>query len=148
MSGQKNIGRETYWRSVFQEHVDSGLSIRRFCQTNSISEGSFFNWRKKLAIDPSLANGRAVQSRDGNHRGESQAKRSASGKQGSLASQAGDHPAANPSTSFVALNLPAANEPIEVVHPRGYVVRISNRANLDWLPHIFQMLDQCATRQE
>ena len=148
MSGQKNIARETYWRSVFQEHADSGLSIRRFCQTNGISEGSFFNWRKKLELDPSLANGRTVQSREGDHRGESQAKQSAGGKQASLASRSDDHPAASPSVSFVALNLPAANEPIEVVHPRGYVVRIPNRANLDWLPHIFQMLDQYATRQE
>ncbi len=148
MSGQKNIGRETYWRSVFQEHADSGLSIRRFCQTNSISEGSFFNWRKKLAIDPSLAKGQAVQSRGGNHHGESHAKQSASGKQGPLASRSDDHPAANPSTSFVALNLAAANEPIEVVHPQGYIVRIPSRANLEWLPHIFQMLDQYATRQE
>jgi hypothetical protein len=148
MSGQKNIGRETYWRSVFQEHADSGLSIRRFCQTNSISEGSFFNWRKKLAIDPSLAKGQAVQSRGGNHRGESHAKQSASSKQASLESRSDDHPAANPSTSFVALNLPAANEPIEVVHPQGYIVRIPSCANLDWLPHIFQMLDRHATGQE
>ena len=148
MSGQKKIGRETYWRSVFQEHADSGLSIRRFCQTNGISEGSFFNWRKKVALDPSLPNGRAVQSRDGNHRTESRANRSASGKQASLASRSDDQPTANPSASFVALNLPAANEPIEVVHPQGYVVRIPNRANMDWLPHIFQMLDQHATRQE
>ena len=148
MSSQKNIGRETYWRSVFQEHADGGLSIRRFCQTNGISEGSFFNWRKKLALDPSLASGRAVQSRDDNHRGESQAKQSTSGKQASLASRSDDHPVANPSASFVALNLPIANEPIEVVHPQGYVVRIPNRANVDWLPHIFQMLDQYATRQE
>jgi hypothetical protein len=148
MSGQKSIGRATYWRSVFQEHADSGLSIRRFCQTNGISEGSFFNWRKKLALDPSLAKGRAVQSRDGNHRRQSQAKRSTSVKRASLASRSGDQPAANPSTSFVALNLPAANEPIEVVHPQGYIVRIPSRANLEWLPHIFQMLDQHATRQE
>ena len=148
MSGQKNIGRETYWRSVFQEHADSGLSIRRFCQTNGISEGSFFAWRKKLAIDPSLAKDRAVQSRGVKHRGESQAKQSASSKQASLASRLDDHPAANPSTSFVALNLPAANEPIEVVHPQGYIVRIPSCANLDWLPHIFQMLDRHATGQE
>ncbi len=37
MSDQKNIGRETYWRSVFQEHADSGLSIRQFCQMSESS---------------------------------------------------------------------------------------------------------------
>jgi hypothetical protein len=48
----------------------------------------------------------------------------------------------------VPIKLPTASEPIEVVHPQGYVVRISNRADLDWLGHLFQVLDRSTTQQE
>jgi len=149
MSGQSSVDREAHWRSVFQEHADSGLSIRRFCQNRGISEGSFFAWRKKLAFVPSAAEGRAVQPSQGKHRLRSRVKRSAGGKQPSPVSRrSGNHPTANPSTSFVELKLPVRNEPIEVVHPRGYVVRIPSRVDLDWLPQLFQMLDRYTARQE
>ena len=149
MSGQRSAGREAHWRSVFQEHTESGLSIRRFCQHRGISEGSFFAWRKKLAFAPSAAEGRTVQPRERKHRLNNRVKRAARAHQASPASRrSDDHPAANPSTSFVAVKLPTVNDRIEVVHPQGYVVRISNRMDLDWLPELFQMLDRYTTSQE
>jgi hypothetical protein len=149
MSGQSSASREAHWRSVFQEHTDSGLSIRRFCQNEGISEASFFAWRKKLAWAPSAANGPTVQPRDGKRRLNNRVKRATRAQQGSPASRrSDDHPTASPTTSFVAVKLPTASEPIEVVHPQGYVVRISSRADLDWLGHLFQMLDRYTTQQE
>jgi hypothetical protein len=149
MSGQSSVRREAHWRSVLQEHAESGLSIRRFCQNRGIPEGSFFAWRKKLAWSPAAAKGQTVPPRDGKRRVKSRGKGSTWGKQASPTSRRSDgQPTASPPTSFVPIRLPAASEPIEVVHPQGYVVRIPNRVDLDWLGQLFQMLDRYTTRQE
>ena len=149
MSGRSSAGREAHWRSVFQEYAESGLSIRMFCQNEGISEGSFFAWRKKLAWAPSAANGRTVQPRDGQRRVKSRVKRAARANQASAASGRSDaHPTASPTTSFVPIRLPTLSDRIEVVHPQGYVVRISNRVDLDWLAQVCQMLDRYTNRQE
>jgi hypothetical protein len=149
MASQSSASRETHWRSVFQEHAESGLSIRQFCQNAGISEASFFAWRKKLARAPAASNGRTVQPRGGKRRLNSRVKRAARAHQVSPASRrSDDHPTASPTRSFVPIKLPTASEPIEVVHPQGYVVRISNRADVDWLGHLFQVLDRSTTQQE
>ena len=118
MSGQRNVGRAAYWRSVYEQYVESGLSIRRFCQENGISQSTFFAWRKKLRKEPAgVKSTSPVPGRD-------------------------DQPRANPGMSFLAVKLPTESESIEVLHPLGYVVRIPRHANLDCLVRIFQILDQ------
>ena len=46
---KKNSQRAAYWRDILKRQAGSGLSVRRFCATNEISEPSFYQWRKKLA---------------------------------------------------------------------------------------------------
>jgi transposase-like protein len=146
MSGPRNVGRGAYWRSVFEQHADSGLSIRRFCQENDISQSTFFAWRKKLSKDPSLASSDRAGTSGRSRGGKSQVKPSAGIKNTSSSVRWDDQPTASSGMSFVAVKLPAESEPIEVVHPQGYVVRITSRANLDCLAGIFQILDQHATK--
>ncbi len=149
MSGRSSAGREVHWRSVFQEHAESGLSIRRFCQTEGISEGSFFAWRKKLARMPSAARGQTVQPCDGKRGVTSRVKGSPRGKLVLPGSGCSDgHTTVSPTASFVPIKLPTASDQVEVVHPQGYVIRLSNCVDLDWLGHLFQMLDRYTTRQE
>ena len=40
--------KEAFWRLVIDEQKASGLSIREFCQQESISQPSFYAWRKEL----------------------------------------------------------------------------------------------------
>ena len=54
MSGRRDVGRDLYWRSVFLEHVDSGLSVQRFCLERGIAHSTFYAWRKKLNEEASL----------------------------------------------------------------------------------------------
>jgi len=141
MSGPKSVGRGSYWRSVFERYADSGLSIRRFCQDNGISQSTFFAWRKRLSKETPLANSDRADTSDRN-RGD---------KHTSSSARRDDQQAASPGTSFVAVKLPVVSEstesePIEVVHPLGYVVRVASGANLDCLPRIFQILDQHAAK--
>ena len=146
MSGPRNVDRGSYWQSVFQKYADSSLSIRQFCQENGISQSTFFAWRKKLNKEPSLANKGRVRTSQGRHGGKSRVKQPAGVNNMSPAARQADQPTANPGMSFVAVKLPAESEPVEVVHPLGYVLRIPSRANLDCLAQIFQILDQHAAK--
>ena len=40
--------RMSQWAQVIQTRVDSGQSIKDFCQTTGISRNAFFYWQKKL----------------------------------------------------------------------------------------------------
>jgi len=42
-------GRTDFWRAVLLKQQGSGLSIRGFCRRESISEPSFYWWRRELA---------------------------------------------------------------------------------------------------
>jgi len=46
MSGRSE--KEQFWRLVLEEHSLSGLSAREFCRRESISEPSFYSWRRKI----------------------------------------------------------------------------------------------------
>jgi len=50
MSGaaRRSAEKEAFWRLVFEEHRVSGQSVRAFCKQESISEASFYAWRKEL----------------------------------------------------------------------------------------------------
>lgn len=50
MSGaaRRSAEKEAFWRLVFEEHRASGQSVRAFCQQESLSEASFYAWRKEL----------------------------------------------------------------------------------------------------
>ena len=151
MSDQKRVGRSSYWRSVFERYADSGLSIRRFCQEKDISQSTFYAWRKKLSKEPSLASGDRALTSKRSRGGKRHAKSPAGVNDVSPASGQDDQRVPNPGTSFVAVKLPvaselAASEPIEVVHPLGYVVRVASGANLNCLAQIFQILDQHAAK--
>ena len=46
MSGRSE--KEQFWRLVLEEHSRSGLTAREFCRRESISEPSFYSWRRKI----------------------------------------------------------------------------------------------------
>ncbi len=42
--------RERSWRELLERHAASGLSVRRFCGREGVSEPSFYQWRKRLGV--------------------------------------------------------------------------------------------------
>ena len=107
---------EQYWRGVLERQGKSGQSIRGFCQSNGISEGSFFNWRRKLGrLGTRSAMSRQPQGRE------------------------------IVPKPFVPLGLPAVAGPdgvIELLHPRGHVVRVPAGFDAESLLRILKVLDQ------
>jgi hypothetical protein len=41
--------RETFWRRIVMKQPTSGLSIRDWCDSQGVSEPSFYAWRRELA---------------------------------------------------------------------------------------------------
>ena len=41
--------QQQFWQMVLETFKSSGLSVRRFCQQEGLSEASFYSWRKRLA---------------------------------------------------------------------------------------------------
>ncbi len=46
---RRNRVREQYWRDLLKQFADSGQSVRGFCKSRSLSEASFYGWRRTLA---------------------------------------------------------------------------------------------------
>ena len=40
--------KEQFWRLVLEEHARSGLSAREFCRRETVSEPSFYAWRRRI----------------------------------------------------------------------------------------------------
>jgi transposase-like protein len=45
------------WRELISLHLDSGMTIARFCDQHQISTASFYLWRRKLEADAATDDG-------------------------------------------------------------------------------------------
>ena len=50
---KSDTDQQQFWQMVIETWQSSGLSIRQFCKKESLSEPSFYSWRKKLTGDNS-----------------------------------------------------------------------------------------------
>ena len=46
---KSNEERRQFWQMVIETWQDSGMSISKFCKAEGLSEGTFYNWRKRLS---------------------------------------------------------------------------------------------------
>jgi transposase-like protein len=119
MAKPRDMAKEAFWRRIVRWYGASRLSTREFCAKHGISDWQLYWWRREL------------QARDARgHEDES-----AAADQDSDAT-AGDR--------FVELRLPIspASAVIEIVHPRGHVIRVSTASfDADLLRRILSALD-------
>jgi hypothetical protein len=47
--GQRDPAKERHWRRIVRRWRSSGLSVREFCDWQSLSEPCFYAWRRELA---------------------------------------------------------------------------------------------------
>jgi len=105
MAKSRDAAKERYWRGVIRRFEASGLGPRRFCDREGLPEHRLHWWRRTLR-----------------QRDQCQARRprgaGAGGPVGGRRDQMGDSP-------FLRVGLPfSVGGPIEVVHPRGHVIRV------------------------
>lgn len=53
--------RRQFWQMVIETWRDSGMSVSKFCKAEGLTEGTFYNWRKKLTDGQSQSNKQAVK---------------------------------------------------------------------------------------
>jgi len=111
--------KERYWRGVIRRLEASGLGPRRFCERERLPEHRLHWWRRRLrggqgrSRHPSSTRGRVCNRED---------RRKGSG--------------------FLPVGIPfSVGEPIEVVHPRGHVIRVPAIFDVAALGHILAAID-------
>lgn len=115
MTGKKSSERELYWREILDRQAGSGLSVRRFCATERVSEPSFYAWRKKL----SKAQGGMKQSQPTSRR----------------------RIGPDNEQQFIPLQLLESSGAVEVVHPLGYRIRVTGEVSASNLQRVLDVLD-------
>ena len=117
--------KRTYWRSVLERQQESGLSVRQFCREHQVSEASFHSWKRKISGRDREA---VASSEDGGQ--ERPATRQAAKQTESAA-------------VFIPVRLNAsASSLLELVHPRGHVLRVPAVFDESALRQVLNVLDQ------
>lgn len=121
MAKSRDAAKERYWRAVIRRLEASGLGPRRFCERERLPEHRLHWWRRRLRGDQgrrgrllSARRHRRVHDRDDQRKG----------------------------SSFLPVGIPfSVGGPIEVVHPRGHVIRVPAIFDAAALSHILAVID-------
>jgi len=133
-----NEEKWSYWRGMLRRQRGSGLSVRRFCVDEDLSYASFYRWKRKIAAKDSR---RASNSEDD---GKSRRVRADSGRNGRKHRRASGVAKSRTSTgAFIPVRVQAAGSSVlEVVHPRGHVVRVPAVFDAISLQQVLEVLDR------
>ncbi len=119
---RSNSEKEAYWRSVLRRQRKSGLSVREFCAEEQLSSASFYRWKREIAE----SDHQAVAGK---------------GRKGARANRIAKRE--ERAAVFIPVRLAgAAGRVLEVVHPRGHVVRVPAAFDEDSLRQVLDVLDQ------
>ena len=116
MGRRGSRGLERNWRRVLEQHRNSGVSVRAFCVMKRVSEASFYYWQRRLR---NMSTAAAADDKIPRRR--------------------------TPLVPFVPLKVQptaAAAGVIELVHPRGHVLRLPAKFDVDSLTSILVVLNR------
>ena len=118
----RTVSKETVqlWRERVARQAASGVSIRQFCDQERIPQATFYAWRRRLQVGAATPARQVTPPRTDSRRAATGSRRT------------GD---------FIPLRLLDAPTAWEVVHPRGYRVRVSGEVNAAALQCIVGVLD-------
>jgi transposase-like protein len=152
--GHPDVEKEQFWRLVLEEHQKSGLSVREFCRAESISEPSFYAWRRTLAKSDQI---------DKPDPGRSDPTRLSSDSPTPESPVADSHPPTAPRPkprvkqrreTFVPVTVTdplnpsgAPCQPIEIVAPGGYTIRVSEACGSNLLKQVLTTLRGITTEK-
>lgn len=121
VSKPRDAAKERYWRNLIRRQESSGLGTRRFCNQVGVPEHRFQWWRRTLRW-----------------RDQHDAVEVHSDDEGQSAHAASE----DGRSMFVPVRLPfSLGASIEVVHPRGYVIRVPGLFDAITLQRILTVLE-------
>jgi len=114
VKGKTNEERRAFWQMAIEMQQESGLSVRKFCEREGLSDASYFSWRRKL--------------------------RQEAGKAGVDEPNHGGDVAGGP--RLVPVRLVGEGEPdaLEVVSPSGLVLRVGGNADTESVRRLLQLM--------
>lgn len=115
MARKKNVEKESYWQELVNRQAVSGLPIQKFCANEGVSRPSFYAWRRRIREGEDNGT-RSRESRSGEDEG--------GGKR-----------------DFIPLKLLESPCALEIIHPRGYQVRVSGEVDAHVLRQVLEVLD-------
>lgn len=122
MSKPRDTAKERYWRDVLRRFGTSELGTKRFCAEEGVPEHQLHWWRRRLRQQV-------------RHQPR---QRTVALNQSPAASGDGHE------SPFLPLSVPLPlGVPIEVVHPRGHVIRVPAIFDAAALGRILVALDRC-----
>lgn len=123
MTRKGSAEKQRRWRNLLKRQASSGQSVREFCETEGISQPSFYAWRKRL--------------REVNSEGPRTESSSDIARNGS-----------NPVNGqlFVPLQLVDSMPSLEILHPLGYRIQLNGDVNPVALRHVLEALDDRGSR--
>ena len=122
MAKSHDAAKERYWRGVIRRQGASGLGPKRFCAQEGISEHRFYWWRRTLR-------------QRGRHRVRAL-------QDGRAADSGCDHGSQGDASPFIPVAFPfSVGTPIEVIHPRGHIIRVPAIFDPVTLKRILAVLD-------
>ena len=116
MAGTNSAEKQLRWGKILKRQAASGLSVRKFCATEAISEPSFYAWRRKLG----------QRQTDGQRPPTSRHRQDVS----------------RDDRLFVPLTLLEATSTLEIIHPCGCRIQVTGDVNPVALRHVIEALDQ------
>ena len=135
--GTRSPEKEAFWRKLLRRQRSSGQSVVQFCRQQGVSEAAFYHWKREI--------GR----RDLQTNGTTKVGRSPAREKPSRSADANEEirPRDSQPSPFVPLRLTTADATapagsIELVHPRGHVLRIPAVFDAGSLQQVLQLLDR------
>lgn len=120
MGKPRDAAKERYWRDVLRRFGTSGLGTKRFCAREGVAEHQFHWWRRRLR-------------QPGQRQPRQHAVAVNRTQDASIDAQ---------ESPFLTVSMPLSlGVPIEVVHPRGHVIRVPALFDAAALGRILAMLD-------
>jgi hypothetical protein len=124
MGNSAGASKERYWRKLIGQKRDPGETVAQLCAREGVSVHQFYWWKRTLRT----LKRRSMPNRPAANHG----------------TPGEDHPAPN---SFVPVRLPFSTPApsIELVHPRGWVLRLPAGFDPQSLSQILAALDPAAS---
>lgn len=121
MAKSRDAAKERYWRGVIRRLEASGLGPRRFCERERLPEHRLHWWRRRLRGDQRRTRHPPSTRSRGRVRDRSERRED---------------------SSFLPVGIQfSVGGPIEVVHPRGHVIRVPAIFDANALGHILAAID-------
>ncbi len=167
----RNEAKRAYWQEVLRRGEASGLSVREFCREQRVSEASYYSWKRKLASGGGPAGAAAAHgdrkppksrlvsaatrrtTANAEHGGAKPATKDSAAKPARVLQACRTDTRDDSTAVFIPVRVKAATDSLpgvvsprgsllEVVHPRGYVVRVPAVFDEGSLRRVLDVLDR------